>query len=419
MMKPKPWILIAVAGLTACSGSHPAPKPSPQAVQVSVAAETTIAPRETLAGTAAPYQNVAIQETSISEPALRVNVNEGDVVHRGSVLAVLDTDDLQATLQSDLANAQSYAARVSQYTYTGSQTIAQSAQQVKYARAALAQAKQTLAYDQSNLVRYRQLYSGGYIPQMQLQQQVTTVRNDEQMIQSDIANVNTAIEAVQGNGTLQQGAQASNVQNSAASQAMALAQAAQMRAEISRGTIVSPVDGVVTNRNFNPGEYPGTRQIFTVQQLDPMYAVFQASGAQIANVQNGAPVRISAVDEPLQSYEGKIVAVLGQITPGSTNFVVKAEFRNPKYRLRSGMVLSGEIQETSMSGIGIPATAFLDDAHTSVLTVSSSGVVQTAKVKQLRTNEQTAIVSGLSAGTRVVTNGQLGLNPGTQVAVAQ
>lgn len=375
-----------------------------------------IAPTETLAGTATPYQNVAIQETSLSEPALSVNVNEGDVVHRGDVLAVLNTDDLQANLRADLANAQSYGARVSQYTYQGVQTIAQSGDQVTYSRAALLQAQQTLKNDQQNLVRDRPLFAQGFISLQMLQQQETLVRNDEQAVQSANANLSSAASAVQANGTMSQGAQASNVENSRASEAMASAQADQLRAQIARGTIVSPVDGVVTNRNFNPGEYPGTRQIFTVQQLDPMYAVFQASSAQIVGISNGASVKIQAVDEPGITYQGKIVAVLGQVSPGSTNFIVKAQFRNPGYKLRSGMVLSGAIQETPTSGVGIPTTAFTDDSHTSVMTVDDAGIVQTAKVQELRSDTTTSIVNGLPVGTHVVTNGQLGLNAGTKIA---
>ena len=415
----RPSIVLTVALLTACSKAQPAPAPSPQPVQVSVARAISIAPAETLAGTAAPYQNVAIQETSLSEPALAVNVNEGDTVHRGQVLAVLNTDDLEASLRADLANAESYGARVSQYTYQGAETISQSSDQVRYSRAGLAQAEQTLKYDQVNLARDRQLYAQGFVALQMLQQQETLVRNDQQTVQSDLANLSSATSAVQANGTMSQGIQASNVQNSRASQAMANAQADQLRAEIARGTIVAPIDGVVTNRNFNPGEYPGTRQIFTVQQLDPMYAVFNASSAQIVGIANGAAVKIQAVDEPAKTYEGRVVAVLGQVTPGSTNFIVKAEFRNPGYTLRSGVVLSGTLRSEPSSGIGIPATAFLDDSHSTVMTVDADGTLRTRKVQELRTDSATSIVTGVASGTRVVTNGQLGLSPGQKVAVAQ
>jgi len=411
--------VVTVVLLAACSRARPTPAPTPQTVQVSVAQFTSLAPVETLAGIAAPYQNVAMQETSLSEPTLRVNVNEGDIVHRGEVLAVLNTDDLQASLQADLANAQSFGARVSQYTYQAGEAISQSGDQARFARAALAQAQQTLKYDQTNLVRDQQLYAQQYIALQALQQQQTLVRNDQQAVQSAISNVKSAMSAVQANGTMSQGMQASNVQNSQASQAQAYAQADQLRAEIARGTIVSPVDGVVVNRNLNPGEYPGTRQIFTVQQLDPIFAVFNASGAQVTGIATGAPVKIQSVDQPGTTYQGKIVAVLGQVTPGSTNFVVKALLRNPQYRLRSGMVLSGTVQETATSGIGIPATAFLDDSHTTVMTVESNGTVQTSKVQELRTDSSTSIVSGLSAGARIVTNGQLGLAAGQRIVAGR
>src|SRR5205085_205862 len=155
------------------------------------------------------------------EPVLRVNVNEGDVVHRGEVLAVLNTDDLQANLRADLANAQSFGARVSQFTYQGSEAISQSSDQARAARAALAQAQQTLKFDQSNLVRDRQLYSQGFVSLQALQQQQTIVRNDEQAVQTAISNLSSAASAVQANGSMSQGMQASNVQNSQASQAQA------------------------------------------------------------------------------------------------------------------------------------------------------------------------------------------------------
>ena len=412
------WTTIAILLLAACSHPAPAPKPTPPAVQTSVAQTTTLAPTEALAGTVAPYQNVAMQETSLSEPTVRVNVNEGDIVHRGEVLAVLNTDDLQANLRADLANAQSYSARVSQYTYQAGELISQGGDQVRYARSALSQSQQTLKNDQTNLVRDEQLYAQNYIALQMLQQQQTLVRNDRQAVQSAASNLSSAMSTVQANGTMRQGMQASNVQNSAASQSMAYAQADQLRAQIARGTIVSPVDGVVVNRNLNPGEYPGTRQIFTVQQLDPVYAVFSASGAQITGINNGAPVKVQAVDQPQLTYEGKVVAVLGQVTPGSTNFIVKAILHNPQYKLRSGMVLSGQVQESATRGVGIPATAFLDDTHTAVMTVDQNGTVHTTKVQQLRTDFTTAIVSGLPSGMRVVTNGQLGLTPGEKVAAA-
>src|SRR5581483_9488870 len=89
-------VLLAVCITTACS--HRTRPTSPTAtVTTSVAQFGSIQPSEQLAGIVAPYENVAIQ-TTLTEPTDTVNVQEGDHVTQGEVLAQLDTADLQATL---------------------------------------------------------------------------------------------------------------------------------------------------------------------------------------------------------------------------------------------------------------------------------------------------------------------------------
>jgi RND family efflux transporter MFP subunit len=190
-----------------------------------------------------------------------------------------------------------------------------------------------------------------------------------------------------------------------------------------RKRLKSPTDGVVVNRNLNPGEYPGTRQIFTIQQLDPVYAVLSASGTQIGSIRRGAAVTITSANQPaLHSYPGTVVAILGQVNPGSTNFIVKARLENPEWRvspvLTSGTVVSATITLRPIRGVGVPATALLTDAHDSVMVVSN-GTTRTVAVHELGSNGTTSIVTGLSPGALVVNDGQLGLSDGQQVAVTQ
>jgi hypothetical protein len=70
----------------------------------------------------------------------------------------------------------------------------------------------------------------------------------------------------------------------------------------------------------------------------------------------------------------------------------------------------------SVSGIGIPATAFLDDAHDTVMVVDSSGVAKQQAVKEAGSDGKTSIVTGIARGTRVISNGQLGISAGQQIA---
>ncbi|MBV8245738.1 MAG: efflux RND transporter periplasmic adaptor subunit [Candidatus Eremiobacteraeota bacterium] len=410
-------VALSSLALAACGHHNARPTPPAPVVATSTARQTTLRPTEQLAGVIAPYQNVALQNT-LAEPTDAVYVQEGDRISRGETLAILDTTDLRANLEADLANAASNQAKTSQTQYQAGASIQQGSDQLRAAQAALVQAQQTLAKDQADLHRYTQLYGSGYITQQQFQQTETLVANDEQAVHTAEANVSSARAQVTANGTLSTGLQASNVESAAQQVAVARAQADQVRAQIDRATIVSPIDGVVVNRNLNPGEYPGTRQIFTLQQIDPIFAVFNASGAQIAHLQTGGPVRLTAVDLPGRQFTGRLVAVLGQVNPGSTNFVVKAELRNPDDLLRSGMVVSAKVPVIPVSGVAVPTTAFLDDNHDTLMVVRGGAAHQLA-VRELGSDGKMSVVSGVQAGQRVVRNGQMGISDGQQVAVSR
>lgn len=364
-------------------GANASPAPIPTAV----ARETTVHPQLTISGIIAPYQNVMLS-SDLTEPADEVPVNEGDHVHSGQLLARLDTADLEAQLASDEANAQ-------HTFFQGKLSISQGVD-------ALRQAETTLHTDRMNLVRDEQLFRQGYIARQTLDAQIETVHNDEQTVSSDSANVSA-------NGTLV----GEGLQSSAIAQARAAAE--QIRVQISKANIYSPVDGTVVNRNLNPGEYPGSRTIFVVQQDNTVYAELNASSADVFRIHRGSPVTLSIPGNPGHAYTGVVVGVLGQVEPGSTNFTVKVLVPRANGALVSGLPVTGTIALAPTTGIGIPTAAFLDDTHASVFTVAANGTAQEARVTEIASDGTTSIVSGLAAGTKVVANGQLGIAPGQEL----
>ena len=408
-------VLTAFAS-TACS--HPAPQrqtPAPY-VETTMATDGAISPNEALSGIISPYQNVAVQ-SDLAEPTDSVNVVAGDHVHRGEVIAMLDTADLRATLDADLATAQSDRASTTHNVYQGSLSIAQGVDAVSTAQTAVRQAQANLKRDTIDLARYQSLLEHGYIAEQQVATQQVTVRNDEQTVRSDLAQLASARSQVQANGTLQSnGLQASTVAQSQATEKVALAQAQQERVQIAKAAIISPIDGVVVNRNLNPGEYPGTRQIFTIQQVDPVYAVLHGSGQQIAAIQTGTRANVTASDIHNGRFTGTVQGVLNQISPGSTDFQVMVVLRNPRGQLRPGMAVLGNVTLPSIRGVRVPVTAFTDDNHDAVMTVAS-GTVKTASVSEVDNDGKTAIVTGLRSGTRVITDGQTSVGDGEKVAI--
>jgi multidrug efflux pump subunit AcrA (membrane-fusion protein) len=410
--------LAAACALGACAHAAPAPRASaPPSVAVTVARDGTLYPAQTLPGLIAPYQSVAIQ-SDLTEPADRVNVQEGDRVTKGEVLAVLDTADLVANLNADLATAQSDAANATHTVYQGGLTIEQSQESVRSAQAAVIQAQDTLRKDDLDLVRYQQLFGSGFISQQQVATQLALVANDRQAVRSALSTLASDKEQVTANGTLGgNGLQASSVEQARATQQVALANAQQIRTQIAKATIVSPIDGVVVNRNLNVGEYPGTRQLFTLQQVDPIYAIVRGSGAQIADLEPGARATIVASDLRRSTLHGTVVGVLNQINPGSTDFQVKVKLSNPGDRLRAGMSVVGSVSMPPARGITIPETAFIDDNHDSILVVGPDDTIRTKKVVETIDDGKTSIVEGIPSGTRVVNDGQSSIGDGQKVAV--
>jgi HlyD family secretion protein len=409
--------VVAALLLTACAQKHAAPAAAP-VVKTTVAQIGDIAPSETLAGVIAPYENVAIQST-LTEPADAVYVQEGDRISAGQLLARLDTADLEAQLDSDLATANSNHAMTTHDVYQGSLTISQGYDTLQSANAAVDQAQGNLARDHAQLTRDLALFKQGYVSEEAVQQDQATVRADQSAINTAQSNVAAAKSTVQANGSLGSGGglEESTVQQAQAQEQVAMAQAQQVRVQIAKATILSPIDGVVVNRNLNPGEYPGTRQIFTLQQVNPIYAVLHGSGAQVAHIDTGTPARVTASDLGVHSqFDGKVAGVLNQINPGSTDFQVKALLQNPFRQLRPGMAVTAQIVLPVIRGIEVPATAFTDDNHDAVLTVGSDGTVATSTVTELSSAGNTAIVTGIPAGTRVVDDGQQSLGDGEKVS---
>lgn len=412
--------VFAILAASGCGGRHAPPAAPATYVDTSVTSFGSIEPARRLAGVVAPFQNVAIQST-LAEPADTVYVREGDTVRAGQVLAQLDTSDLQAQLQSDLATANSNRANTAHTTYQGSLTIAQGVDTVRTDDAAVRQAQQTLNNDQINLSRDRNLLGQGYISQQSVDAQATLVKNDQQALNTANANLASARSSVAANGTLSgQGLQSSAVQQSAAQEQVALAQADQVRVQIAKAAILSPINGVVVNRNINPGEYPGNREIFTLQQVDPIYAVLHASSEEVARIVNGAAASITAADLIGNSqFNGRVVGVLNQINPGSTDFQVKVLLSNPGQRLRPGMVVQGAIAALPLRGVRVPVTTFTDDNHDAVMVIQPDNTIKTVKVAEVGSDGTTSVVTGIGVGTRLVSNGQMSLGDGEKVSFRQ
>ncbi len=380
-------VAICLVVLSGCAKQQAA-TPAPQPVQVTAASVRTVHPGLNLSGLIAPLQNVTLS-TELQEPADAVYVNEGDAVRRGQVLARLNTADLNASLSQAQAHLE-------QTRYQATLALSQGNDQVVAAQAALDNAR-------ANLARDEKLLAQGYISIQTVDQQ----RTDTTVAETALAQ---AKENALANGTKSAGLQRANVDQAAAA-------VQQLEAQIAKATIASPVDGIVVNRNLNPGEYPGTRQIFTLQQVSDVYAELNAYGAQIAGIRQGSKATLTAAAVPRRTFTGTIYSILSPTTPSTSGFIVKIVVPNKDGALRPGMNVSGNVELPSHTGVTIPVTAFLDDTHQSVMMVQGD-TAHIAQVNEVVEDAHYAVVTGLPADTHVVTNGSTNVTDGQKVVAS-
>jgi membrane fusion protein (multidrug efflux system) len=206
------------------------------------------------------------------------------------------------------------------------------------------------------------------------------------------------------------------------------ARVGEIRATIARKTIRAPFSGVLGLRQVNLGQYlDGGAPVVSLQSLDPIYVNFGVPQQDVAQMQVGRQVQISAADAGIE-ITGRVTAVDSVVDPATRNVQVQATVRNPKGRLRPGMF--GQIQValgTSSTVIALPAPAISYAPYgDSVFVVTDlkgengqtyKGVRQQFVKLGGSRGDQVAVVSGIEPGEEVVTSGVFKLRNGAAVLV--
>ena len=405
--------LLTSATLTDCSrGKAPAPVASFAPARIVTVQTGTVGQVRELGGFIAPSANVSIS-SSLTEPAAEVDVVEGQRVRAGQTLAVLDVSDMRAEYEADVHAASEADANASKQFFSGAQTIGTGVSNVANARSTLLQAKQRERLDRVNLARDADLLRQEYISKQTYDAQFAMVQEDAAATRSDSAALNTAQITVATNGTQSSGLQGASLNALSEAAAQAHATARQIAAAVARAAIVAPVSGIVTNRNLNPGEYPGSRTLFTIQALDTVYAQLNASSEQTVGVALGDRVSL-VIHGSQRTLIGRVAALLGQAAPGSTNFTIKVRIDNRSGALLAGTAVDGAIDLPPVRGTRVPRTAL--DANETQVGIVRDGTYHTTAVHVIAEDAGDAIVTGVAPGTSVVTEA-LDLHDGQRVAV--
>ncbi|MEW5726688.1 MAG: efflux RND transporter periplasmic adaptor subunit [Pseudomonadota bacterium] len=205
------------------------------------------------------------------------------------------------------------------------------------------------------------------------------------------------------------------------------ARVAALRAQIDKKSVYAPFDGVLGVRKVDLGQYlqPG-QTIVNLQDLSVMLADFSLSQKELAAVAVGQPIRMTTDAWPGREFDGIVQAVEPRVDPKTGMFAAQGRFPNPDGALRPGMFARVEIvRPATAEVVTVPVSAVSYNLHGDSVFVIAKGEDGAAtaenRVVQLgeRREGRIAIRSGVKPGEVVVTSGQLKLENGTRVEVAE
>ena len=195
----------------------------------------------------------------------------------------------------------------------------------------------------------------------------------------------------------------------------------QIEREYNRAVLTSPISGVVTARNYDPGDMTSTLPVLTVGQLSPVVKVMiNVSENDMTKIAVGMPVEITFDAFPEEKFSGKIYRVYPTVDEATRTFGVEIRIPNPKEQLKPGMFARVNIDFGSAENVVVPDRAVVKQTGSGnkYVYVLHGNTVSYNKVEiGQRLGSSYELLSGVNNGDTVVIAGQTRLADGVQVEV--
>src|ERR1022692_4306499 len=332
-----------------------------------------------------PYQEVELH-AKVAGYIRNINVDIGDHVHQGQVLAVLEIPELVAQLQAASAG------------------VRHSQDEITHAQNEVSRAEAEYAALHAAATRLRQASEArpGLIAEQELDDATAKDRSTE-------AQVESAKSALSASRQQLEVSQADRQHYSALS-------------EYSR--ITAPFDGVVTWRYADTGSLiqAGTSNVNSapvvkLSQVSVLRLRIPVPESLAANVHDGEPaeIRVKATDEHLS---GKVIRSTDALDRSTRTMQVEVDVPNQGYKLTPGMYADVSLRvQNDPNALTLPLQAINRGVDkTTVLLVNSQNHVEEREIHTgIEGSDRIQILSGLNEVERVIV-GNLGTyRPGQRV----
>ena len=182
----------------------------------------------------------------------------------------------------------------------------------------------------------------------------------------------------------------------------------------------SPINGVVTDRNYDNGDVYAQTPILTVQQLNPLKAIVNVSESYFSKVKMGMLVNIKLDVYENETFTGKVSLIYPTIDSSTHTFGMQITINNTEMKIRPGMFGRITLNFGTAQSIVVPDAAVQKQtgANDKYVFIVENGIARYRKVELgQHLGDNYEILSGLNGGEVVVTAGQTRLIDGTEVEI--
>lgn len=248
----------------------------------------------------------------------------------------------------------------------------------------------------------------------------TQVDNAKANLKNVQINYDRALELFKiGGGTKQQvdqmETQLINAKNS-------LAAAERTLRNVRENTVLtSPISGVVTARNYDPGDMTGNLPILTVARVRPVKIVINVTESQLSKVKKGMPATVTFDTYGDEQFKGTVTMVSPTVDTSTRTFGVEITVPNSDDKILPGMFGRVTLNLGTERNVVVPDKAVMKQQGSGnhyVYVYNSDGTVSYKFVELgQRLGEEYELVGGIDPGVQVVTSGQTRLADGRKVEV--
>ena len=189
-------------------------------------------------------------------------------------------------------------------------------------------------------------------------------------------------------------------------------------------TLISPISGIVTARNYDAGDMYGGQPVLVIEQIKPVKIKINVSEPLFAKVKKGMPVDITLEAYGDEVFEGKVARIYPTINQATHTFQVEVSIANANERVRPGMFARvtlpyGKSKSVVIADRAVQKLMGSGDRYVYIYNPADSTVRYSKVELGRRMDTEFEVLSGVKDGELVVTQGHISLTSGCKAELVK